>query len=106
MLFTTVRVERPEGVVVARGVAALIESAANAPAIARLDFDEARAFDLVLISTVQGVPLVAWQRRDTLFDEVNVDPETGQLAKYRIVAPVETYDGDHQEALCERIVGG
>ncbi|HEX5571997.1 MAG TPA: hypothetical protein VFX31_11440 [Ktedonobacterales bacterium] len=106
MIFTTMRVERPEGVVVARGVAALIESAANAPAIERLDFDQARAFDLVLISTIQGVPLIPWQRRDTLYDETNVDPETGQLAKYRIVAPVETYDGDHQEALCERVVGG
>ena len=106
MIFTTMRVERPEGVVVARGVAALIESAASAPAIERLDFDEARAFDLVLISTIQGVPLIPWQRRDTLYDEANVDPETGQLAKYRIVAPVETYDGDHQEALCERVVGG
>ena len=106
MIFTTMRVERPEGVVVARGVAALIESAANAPAIERLDFDQARAFDLVLISTIQGVPLIPWQRRDTLYDETNVDPETGQLAKYRIVAPVETYDSDHQEALCERVVGG
>ncbi|HEU5344603.1 MAG TPA: hypothetical protein VFU60_09680 [Ktedonobacterales bacterium] len=106
MIFTTMRVERPEGVVVARGVAALIESAASAPAIERLDFDQARAFDLVLISTIQGVPLIPWQRRDTLYDETNVDPETGQLAKYRIVAPVETYDGDHQEALCERVVGG
>ncbi len=105
MLFTTMRVERPEGVVVALGVAALIESAANAPEAERLDFDEARPFDLVLISTTQGVPLVPWQRRDTLFDEVNTDPETGQPAKYRIVAPVETFDGDHQEALCERIVG-
>lgn len=106
MIFTTMRVERPEGVVVARGVAALIESAATAPTMERLDFSEARAADLVLISTTQGVPLIPWQRRDTLYDEANSDPETGQLAKYRIVAPVETYDGDHQEALCERVVGG
>ena len=106
MIFTTMRVERPEGVVVARGVAALIESAATAPTVERLDFGEARAADLVLISTTQGVPLIPWQRRDTLYDEANTDPETGELAKYRIVAPVETYDGDHQEALCERVVGG
>jgi hypothetical protein len=106
MLFTTVRVERPEGVVVARGVAALVESATNAPEGERLDFDGARPYDLVRISTTQGVPLVPWQRRDTLFDEANSDPETGQPAKYRIVAPVETFDGDHQEALCERVVGG
>ncbi len=106
MLFTTVRVERPEGVVVARGVAALVESAAGAPELERLDFDDARPYDLVRISTTQGVPQVPWQRRDVLFDEVNTDPETSQLAKYRIVAPVETFDGDHQEALCERVVGG
>lgn len=106
MLFTTVRVERPEGVVVARGVAALVEAAAGAPESERLDFDGARPYDLVRISTTQGVPLVPWQRRDTLFDEVNTDPETGQPAKYRIVAPVETFDDDHQEALCECVVGG
>jgi len=106
MLFTTVRVERPAGVVVARGVAALIESAASAPEAERLDDDGARPYDVVRISTTQGVPLVPWQRRDTLFDEQNTDPETGQSAKYRIVAPVETYDSDHQEALCERVVGG
>ncbi|HZC04214.1 MAG TPA: hypothetical protein VE338_01095 [Ktedonobacterales bacterium] len=106
MLFTTVRVERPEGVVVARGVAALIESAANGPEMERLDAGGARPYDLVRISTTQGVPLVPWQRRDTLFDEANSDPETGQPAKYRIVAPVETFASDHQEALCERVVGG
>ncbi len=106
MVFTTMRVERPEGVVVARGAATLVESAADAPEAQRLDFEEARPYDLVLISTTQGVPMVPWQRRDTLFDEANTDPETGQPAKYRIVAPVETFDGDHQEALCERVVGG
>jgi hypothetical protein len=106
VVFTTIRVERPEGVVVARGVAALVESAANTPAAERLDVDGARPYDLALISTTQGVPLIPWQRRDTLFDEANIDPETGQPAKYRIVAPVETFDGDHQAALCERVVGG
>ncbi len=106
MIFTTMRVERPEGVVIARGVAALIEAATSAPALEQLDNDGARPFDLVLIATTQGIPVVPWQRRDILFDELNTDPETGQLAKYRIVAPVETFDGDHQEALCERVIGG
>lgn len=106
MVFTTVRVERPEGVVVARGVTALIEAAGSGPAVERTDFGGARPYDLALISTTQGMPLVPWRRRDTLFDELNSDPETGQPAKYRIVAPVETFDGDHQEALCERVVGG
>jgi hypothetical protein len=41
-----------------------------------------------------------------LYDEINSDPETGQPAKYRIVAEVETFENDHQEALCERVVGG
>lgn len=106
MIFTTMRVERPEGVVIARGVAALVEAATNAPALEQLDDDGARPFDRVLIATTQGIPVVPWQRRDTLYDELNADPETSQLAKYRIVAPVETFDGDHQEALCERVVGG
>ncbi len=106
MVFTTVRVERPEGAVVARGVAALIEAAGSGPAVERTDVGGARPYDLVFISTTQGVPLIPWQRRDVLFDEVNSDPETGQSAKYHIVAPVETFDCDHQEALCERVVGG
>src|SRR5487761_2672251 len=54
MQFTTVRVERPEGVVVARGIAALVESAAIAAEAERLDFDGARPYDLVRISTTQG----------------------------------------------------
>lgn len=106
MIFTTMRVERPEGVVIARGVAALIDAATSAPTVEHLDNDGARAFDHVLIATMQGIPVVPWQRRDILYDEMNTDPETGQLAKYRIVAPFETFDGDHQEALCERVIGG
>lgn len=106
MIFTTMRVERPEGAVIARGVAALIEAATSAPALEQLDNDGARPFDLVLIATTQGIPVVPWQRHDILYDEVNSDPETGQLAKYRVVAPVETFDGDHHEALCERVIGG
>jgi hypothetical protein len=41
-----------------------------------------------------------------LFDEQNTDPETGQLAKYRVSGLVETFIGDHQELIAERIVGG
>lgn len=106
MLLTTVRVERPEGTVVARGVAALIEEAGQAAAEERMEWEGARPVDLVMVSSTQGVPVVPWRRRDVLFDEVNVDPETGATAKYRIIAPVETFDRDHQEALCERVVGG
>jgi hypothetical protein len=46
------------------------------------------------------------QRRDGLFDEINNDLEANQPAKYHIVGAVETFDNDHQEALCERVVGG
>ncbi len=104
MIFTTVRVERPQGTVVASGVAVVIE-AATADDIERVDFEGARPFDLVWVSTTQGVPQLPLRRRDTLYDERNTDPETGALAKYRITGAVETFDADHQEALCERVVG-
>ncbi len=103
MIFTTVRVERPEGTVVASGVAVVIAAAMDG--VEHLDSEGARPFDLVMVMTTQGVPLVPLRRRDTLFDERNTDPETGAPAKYRVSGAVETFDGDHQEALCERVVG-
>lgn len=105
MILTTVRVERPEGTVVARGVAVQIEEAALEE---RLSFDGARPYDLVAIYTTQGVPLTpagGIRRRDVLFDEVNLDPETGALAKYRVAGAVETFALDHQEMIAERVVG-
>ncbi|HEU5349825.1 MAG TPA: hypothetical protein VFU63_14540 [Ktedonobacterales bacterium] len=104
MIFTTVRVERPEGTVLLSGVAVQIESASGDGE--RLDFADARPFDLFWLYTTQGVPLMPLQRRDVLIDEINSDPETGQPARYRIVGAVETFENDHQEALCERVVGG
>ena len=101
MIFTTIRIERPEGTVVAHGVAVLIELAGDGAE--RVDFDGARPYDQVIISTTQGVPLVPLRRRDTLFDEQNPDPETGAPAKYRVTSTVETFDADHQEAFCERV---
>lgn len=103
MIFTTVRVERPEGTVVARGIAVLIEAAGDGGE--RVEFEGARPYDLVIISTTQGVPSLPLRRRDTLVDERNSDTETGALAKYRVTGAVETFDSDHQEALCERVVG-
>jgi hypothetical protein len=103
MIFTTIRIERPEGMVIARGVAVLIELAGDGAE--RIDLDGARPFDQVIISTTQGVPAVPLRRRDTLFDEQNTDPETSAPAKYRVTAAVETFDTDHQEALCERVIG-
>jgi hypothetical protein len=104
MLFTTVRLERPEGTVLLRGIAVQIEQAAPDD-LERLDLEGARPYDLFWVSTTQGVPGVPLQRRDVLFDEQNTDPETSQPARYR-VAGVETFASDHQEALCQRVVGG
>lgn len=104
MIFTTVRLERPEGTALLHGIPVQIEQADSQDG-ERLDFESARPFDYFWIYTVQGVPTVPLNRRDLLFDELNADPETGQPAKYRIAGLVETFD-DHQEALCERVVGG
>ena len=101
-MLTTIRIERPEGTVLLRGVAAQIDEVGG---VERRELEGARVFDQVWLYTTQGVPTIPIQRRDTLFDEANVDPETGLAAKYRVVGPVETFAGDHQEALCERVVG-
>ena len=105
MFFTTLRIERPEGTVLQRGIAALVEQASPDDS-ERLDLAGARPYDAFWIYTIQGVPSVPIQRRDVLFDESNADPDTGQPAKYRVAGLVETFDADHQEALCQRIVGG
>jgi hypothetical protein len=104
MLFTTVRLERPEGTVLLRGIPVQLEQAAPDD-LARLDLDGARPYDIFWLYTTQGVPGVPLRRRDLLTDELNADPETGQLARYRVAGVVETIDNDHQEALCQRIVG-
>lgn len=103
MIQTTVRLERPEGTVLLRGIAVQIEQAG---ALERRELDGARPYDTVAIYTTQGVPSVPIQRRDVLFDELNTDPETGQAAKYRVAGAVETFELDHQELLAERVVGG
>jgi hypothetical protein len=102
MILTTVRVERPEGTVVQRGIAVQIEEASLQE---RLSFEGARPYDLVAIYTTQGVPLIPIRRRDVLYDEINLDPETGALAKYRVAGAVETFANDHQEMVAERVVG-
>lgn len=103
MIQTTVRLERPEGTVLLRGIPVQIELAAD---LERHDLAGARPYDLCAIYTIQGVPSVPLQRRDVIFDELNSDPETGQLAKYRVVGAVETFENDHQECVAERVVGG
>jgi hypothetical protein len=104
MIFTTMRLERPEGSAQLHGIPVQIEHAAPQD-LERLDFAGARPFDYFWIYTVQGVPSIPLKRRDVLFDELNTDPDTGQLAKYRVAGLPETFD-DHQEALCERVIGG
>ena len=100
---TTVRIERPEGTVVATHIPVQIDQAGTHE---ELDFDGARPYDLFWIYTLAGVPSPSpIQRRDVLFDEVNTDPETGALAKYRVSGLVETFAGDHQELMAERVVG-
>ncbi len=105
MIFTTVRLERPEGAVLLRGIPVQIELADPQDA-ERVESTGARPFDRFWIYTTQGVPSIPLRRRDVLFDELNTDPETGQLAKFRVSGLVETLDNDHQEALCERVIGG
>lgn len=102
MQWTTVRIERPEGTVVARGVSVQFEAAGD---VERVDVGGARPFDAFWVYTTQGVPGAPLRRRDVLFDEVIVDAETGQATKYRVVGAVETFANDHQEALCERVIG-
>ena len=103
MIFTTMRIERPEGTVLVSGVPVQIESAGGDSE--HMDFADARPYDLFWLYTTQGVPLMPLQRRDVLIDEINSDPETNQPARYRIVGAVETFENDHQEALCERVIG-
>jgi hypothetical protein len=103
MIQTTVRLERPEGTVLLRGIAVQIEQASD---LERRELEGARPYDICAIYTTQGVPLVPIQRRDVLFDELNTDPETGQSAKYRVAGVVETFANDHQELIAERVVGG
>lgn len=104
MQFTTIRLERPEGTIQLRGIPVQIEQA-EANDLARFDSAGVRPYDVFWVYTTRGVPTVPLTRRDVLFDEANTDPETGQPAKYRVSGLVETFD-DHQEALCERVVGG
>ena len=105
MIFTTVRLERPQGTVLLRGIPVQIEQADPADA-ARIELEGARPTDLFWLSTTQGVPSIPLRRRDVLYDELNADPETGQPAAYRVAGLPETFENDHQEALCQRIIGG
>ena len=109
MILTTVRVERPEGTVIARGLPVQIQEASLEERLGADALGGARPYDLVDIYTT-ATSATTVRRRDVLYDEVNSDPETGSLAKYRVVNAVEnfTVSGllDHQEIVAERVVGG
>jgi hypothetical protein len=103
MIVTTVRIERPQGTVVASGVPVQIDQAS---AEERVEFDGARPFDVFAVYTLwPPISPTIIRRRDVLVDENNTDTETGQLAKYRVSGLVETFADDHQEMLVERVVG-
>ena len=39
-------------------------------------------------------------------DLVNLEPDTGALAKYRVAGQVETFDCSYQALTAQRVVGG
>ncbi len=100
MITTTIHIERPEGTVIAVGIAAQIEVALSGP---RRDPGSDRdylLFDLILPIT----PASGLLPRDIAQDERNVDPLTGALARYRVIAAA-SFDSDHIEAVMQQIVG-
>lgn len=103
MIVTTIRIERPQGTVVATGIPVQIDQASLVEAV---EFEGARPFDIFRLYTLWPpyAPNII-QRRDMLVDLENTDAETGALAQYRVSGLVETFDTDHQEAVVERIVG-
>jgi hypothetical protein len=100
MQSTTIRIERPEGTVIATGLAAAYENAAVLPG-----HDEGEHRDYAVVALyVLGVPAVGVRRRDVAQDERNLDPLTGQPVRLRVTA-VEIFDNDHIECLCEQLIG-
>lgn len=100
MIDTTVHIERPEGTVIARGLAAMIEIGTALP-----ERDEGYDRDFLTVTLyLLAVPAVGLQRRDVVQDERLVDPMTGVLARYRVVA-TENFESDHIEARCQQVIG-
>lgn len=96
----TIRIERPEGTVVATGIPAQYELAEALPVA-----DEARHRDALRIQLfILGVPAVGLLRRDVVQDERTTDPLTGMGVRMRVIG-VEVFLNDHIEALCEQIIG-
>ena len=100
MRFTTIRIERPEGTVIAAGIVAQIDLAAIDP-----HDDLAHDRDFVLWDVyVEWSASVVIQRRDVLVDEGTIDPLTAANVRLRVTG-VEVFDTDHTEARCEQIIG-
>ena len=100
MYSTTIRIERPEGTVVATGIAAQYELAESLPV-----HDEAQHRDALRVQLyVLCVPAVGLRRRDVVQDERNLDPLTGIGVRLRVVG-VEVSLNDHIEAVCEQVIG-
>jgi hypothetical protein len=100
MYSTTVHIERPEGTVIASGIAAHYELAAPLPAHDEDEHRDTLRVDLYLLS----VPAVGLQRRDVVQDERNIDPLTGQPVRLRVIS-AEVFERDHIEALAEQLIG-
>jgi hypothetical protein len=100
MYSTTVHIERPEGTVIASGLAAQIDQAEPLPARDERGHRDALRWWILL----QSVPTAGVQRRDIVQDERTIDPLTGANARFRVVA-VEAFESDHVEALCEQVIG-
>jgi len=100
MYQTTVRIERPEGTVIATGLTAqaeLIDSLPHQDAGGNRDY---LYWDVLLTD----VPTVGVQPRDVLQDEQNTDPLTGTGVRW-VVATAEVFTADHVEARCQQIIG-
>jgi hypothetical protein len=100
MYSTTIRIERPEGTVVATGILAQYELAEPLPV-----HDEAQHRDAQRVQIyVQGVPTVGLRRRDVVQDERNLDPLTGIGVRLRVMS-AEVFLNDHIEAVGEQVIG-
>lgn len=100
MITTTIHIERPAGTVIASGLPAQIELDHPLP---QRDEDGARAYWPVTIYLLT-IPALGLRPRDVAQDERNLDPLTGQPARYR-VAGVEQFEQDYLVAACQQLIG-
>ncbi len=100
MILTTIQIQRPDGTIVASGIAAQIELAAP-----RVLADEGGARPYLLFDLlIEGIPPAGVRGRDLILDEQNSDPLTGTNARYRVIT-AEVFDREHCECRVQQIVG-